>query len=162
MGRAPCCVLPRSTRLTLFSILYRTHIRRVYGGWNHHTRTPFDISRYYDCTIQEVTAKGYRVIFPAYGNVEEVPLEYLQKKVTVSSAKVRGNKHARREVRAAPPRPFLSSGTPCSGTRVGGSRMQSRVDLVESSNPPRPRPARNVQEFSLALGKGCTVVLRGS
>lgn len=45
--------------------------------------------RYYDCEIQEVTANGYKVIFPAYGNVEEVPLEYLQKKVVVSSAKVR-------------------------------------------------------------------------
>lgn len=45
--------------------------------------------RYYDCTIQEVTANGYKVVFPAYGNVEEVPLEYLQKKVTVSLAKVR-------------------------------------------------------------------------
>lgn len=45
-------------------------------------------SRYYDCTIQEVTPNGYKVVFPAYGNVEEVPLEYLQKKVAVSSAKV--------------------------------------------------------------------------
>lgn len=44
--------------------------------------------RYYDCTIQEVTAHGYKVVFPAYGNVEEVPLEYLQKKITVSQAKV--------------------------------------------------------------------------
>ncbi|CAN0223494.1 unnamed protein product, partial [Hapterophycus canaliculatus] len=44
---------------------------------------------YYDCTIQEVTPNGYKVVFPEYGNVEEVPLEYLQKKVTVSQAKVR-------------------------------------------------------------------------
>lgn len=44
--------------------------------------------RYYDCTIKEVTAHGYKVVFPAYGNVEEVPLEYLQKKVVVSQAKV--------------------------------------------------------------------------
>lgn len=46
-------------------------------------------SRYYDCVIQEVTANGFKVVFPAYGNVEEVPLEYLQKKVVVSQAKVR-------------------------------------------------------------------------
>lgn len=45
-------------------------------------------SRYYDCEIQEVTANGYKVLFPAYGNVEEVPLEYLQKKVAVAQAKV--------------------------------------------------------------------------
>ena len=44
--------------------------------------------RYYDCTIKEATAHGYKVIFPAYGNVEEVPLEYLQRKVVVSQAKV--------------------------------------------------------------------------
>ncbi|CAN0023037.1 unnamed protein product [Pylaiella littoralis] len=44
---------------------------------------------YYDCTIQEVTANGYKVIFPAYGNVEEVPLEYLQKKVAMSLAKAK-------------------------------------------------------------------------
>ncbi|CAB1097193.1 unnamed protein product [Ectocarpus sp. CCAP 1310/34] len=44
---------------------------------------------YYDCTIQEVTANGYKIVFPAYGNVEEVPLEYLQKKVTMSLAKRR-------------------------------------------------------------------------
>lgn len=44
--------------------------------------------RYYDCTIKEVTAHGFKVVFPAYGNVEEVPLEYLQKKVVVSQAKV--------------------------------------------------------------------------
>lgn len=38
-----------------------------------------------------MTANGYKVVFPAYGNVEEVPLEYLQKKVAVavSQAKVR-------------------------------------------------------------------------
>lgn len=47
------------------------------------------LQRYYDCTIQEVTANGYKVVFPTYGNVEEVPLEYLQKKVTLSQAKVR-------------------------------------------------------------------------
>lgn len=35
-----------------------------------------------------MTANGYKVLFPAYGNVEEVPLEYLQKKVAVSHAKV--------------------------------------------------------------------------
>lgn len=46
-------------------------------------------SRYYDGVIQEVTANGFKVVFPAYGNVEEVPLEYLQKKVVVSQAKVR-------------------------------------------------------------------------
>lgn len=50
---------------------------------------PLNGGRYYDCTIQEVTANGYKVVFPEYGNVEEVPLEYLQKKVAVSSAKVR-------------------------------------------------------------------------
>ncbi|CBJ33140.1 conserved unknown protein [Ectocarpus siliculosus] len=44
---------------------------------------------YYDCTIQEVTANGYKIVFPAYGNVEEVPLEYLQKKVTMSLAKAK-------------------------------------------------------------------------
>lgn len=51
-------------------------------------RIPYHLLRYYDCTIQEVTANGYKIIFPAYGNVEEVPLEYLQKKVTLSLAKV--------------------------------------------------------------------------
>lgn len=40
--------------------------------------------------IQEVTLNGYKVVFPEYGNVEEVPLEYLQKKESVSLAKVKG------------------------------------------------------------------------
>ncbi|CAM9163656.1 unnamed protein product [Chrysoparadoxa australica] len=33
----------------------------------------------YDCVIQEITEHGYKVMFPAYGNVEEVPLEYLRR-----------------------------------------------------------------------------------
>ncbi|CAM9672429.1 unnamed protein product, partial [Choristocarpus tenellus] len=41
---------------------------------------------YYDCTIQEVTAHGYKVIYTAYGNVEEVPLEYLQRESVQSKA----------------------------------------------------------------------------
>lgn len=59
--------------------------------------------RYYDCTIKEVTAHGYKVVFPAYGNVEEVPLEYLQKKVVVSQAKV-----SRALMRTTKARCFLS------------------------------------------------------
>lgn len=47
------------------------------------------VARYYDCTIEEVTEHGYKVLFTAYGNSEEVPLEYLQKKDSMSLAKVR-------------------------------------------------------------------------
>ncbi|CAM9341304.1 unnamed protein product, partial [Ascophyllum nodosum] len=44
---------------------------------------------YYDCEIQEVTQNGYKVAFTAYGNVEEVPLEYLQRRVVVSQGKAK-------------------------------------------------------------------------
>lgn len=47
------------------------------------------MGRYYDCTVQEETAYGYKVFFTSYGNVEEVPLEYLQKNEVLTSAKVR-------------------------------------------------------------------------
>ena len=34
--------------------------------------------RYYDATVEAVTAHGYRVAFPGYGTTEELPLEYLR------------------------------------------------------------------------------------
>lgn len=94
-------------------------------------------SRYYDCTIQEVTANGYKVVFPAYGNVEEVPLEYLQKRVSVSSAKVRDS--SERDDRHAtgnrgPPRPLLLL-EPVAYTLA---RDSSGVTVVE----PRPRDVK--------------------
>ncbi|CAN0484167.1 unnamed protein product, partial [Discosporangium mesarthrocarpum] len=42
--------------------------------------------RYYDCTLEEVTDAGYKVHFTAYGNVEEVPLEYLRREPTHGKA----------------------------------------------------------------------------
>lgn len=33
---------------------------------------------YYDATVQEITEHGVRVLYPLYGNVEEVPLAYLR------------------------------------------------------------------------------------
>eukprot|EP01034_Spumella_vulgaris_P023113 gene23113-29306_t len=34
--------------------------------------------QYYDCTVTGITKNGYNITYSAYGNVEEVPLEYLR------------------------------------------------------------------------------------
>lgn len=62
---------------------------------------PMAMGRYYDCTVQEATAHGYKVAFTAYGNVEEVPLEYLQKKEVLTSTKVQWFKLLKNEYSGA-------------------------------------------------------------
>jgi hypothetical protein len=46
-------------------------------GYQCQAKYAMDL-QYYDCVVTGITKNGYNITYSAYGNVEEVPLEYLR------------------------------------------------------------------------------------